>query len=215
LLGPRRPGSIEIESNPCPADKTQGSARASVPPESSSHATTDAISEVDRLQARLGEGPCLDAVHHPPPNGVVLADDLEGDDVERWPRFAPLAVMAGFRSMLSLSLTATRDGRRAALNLYADHPDAFDAAAITTGGLFAGHAGALLYGAEHVEYLNVALESRDVIGQAKGVLMERFGIDRNEAFDMLVKSSQDTNLKLTAVAAWLVDETEQKHAGDR
>ncbi|MDD7939177.1 ANTAR domain-containing protein [Actinomycetospora lutea] len=175
-----------------------------------SHATTAAIDELDLLQSRLGEGPCLEAADRPPENGVMLARDLGGDDAQRWPHFAPRAVQAGFRSVLSVSLSGPKDGTRAALNLYAAAADAFDASAVVTAGLFAGQAAALLYGADHVHDLGVALESRDVIGQAKGILMERFAVDGAEAFAMLVRSSQDTNMKLNDVARWLVDETERR-----
>ncbi|GAA4916433.1 ANTAR domain-containing protein [Actinomycetospora succinea] len=172
-----------------------------------SHATTGAVDELDLLQNELDEGPCVEAAERPPENGVMLARDLAGDDAARWPRFAPRAVEAGFRSMLSVSLTGPRDGTRAALNLYAATPDAFDSTAIVTAGLFASHASALLYGADHAHDLGVALATRDVIGQAKGILMERFALDGDEAFALLVKSSQDTNVKLNDVARWLVDET--------
>jgi len=82
-------------------------------------------------------------------------------------------------------------------------PGAFDTAAQATAGLFAAQAAIALYGARHAEGLGQALKTRDVIGQAKGILMERFGVDPDEAFQMLVHSSQDTNLKLTAVAEWV------------
>jgi hypothetical protein len=176
----------------------------------STHATTAAIDELDQLQNRLGEGPCIDAADHPPENGTMLTRDLAGADGERWPRFAPRAVEAGFRSMLSVSLTGPPTGRRTALNLYSDVPDAFDDTAVVTAGLFAHQAGALLYGADHAHDLGVALASRDVIGQAKGILIERFAVDTDEAFAMLVRSSQDTNMKLFDVARWLVEETSQR-----
>ncbi|PVZ13054.1 GAF and ANTAR domain-containing protein [Actinomycetospora cinnamomea] len=176
----------------------------------SSHATTEAVQELDQLQGRLGEGPCLDAAEQPPDDGMLLVRDLGGDDASRWPRFAPRAVAAGFRSMLSVALIGNVGGRRSALNLYSGRPDAFDAHARLTAGLFAGHAGALLHGADHAHDLGIALASRDVIGQAKGILMERFCLDGDEAFAMMVKSSQDTNMKLADVARWLVGEAERR-----
>jgi AmiR/NasT family two-component response regulator len=72
--------------------------------------------------------------------------------------------------------------------------------------LFASHA-ALAFGrARQTEQLHRALASRDVIGQAKGILMERFCIDSVAAFAMLVKASQDTNVKIADVARFLVGE---------
>jgi AmiR/NasT family two-component response regulator len=64
----------------------------------------------------------------------------------------------------------------------------------------------LLHGADHAARLGHALETRDVIGQAKGILMERFTVDDEEAFRLLVTSSQDTNMKLVDVARWLTGE---------
>jgi AmiR/NasT family two-component response regulator len=75
-------------------------------------------------------------------------------------------------------------------------------------GLFGIQAALLLYGADTATHLHRAIDSRDLIGQAKGVLRERFKVDDEGAFQMLVKSSQDTNMKLTAVARWLLDDTD-------
>jgi hypothetical protein len=107
--------------------------------------------------------------------------------------------------MLSTQL-ATNGSMRAALNLYATEPAVFDLPARVTAGLFAVQASMLLHGSEQAVHLSRAVDSRDVIGQAKGILMERFGVEEAEAFEMLVESSQSTNLKLVDVARWLVAE---------
>jgi ANTAR domain-containing protein len=140
--------------------------------------TADPIGELDELQNRLNEGPCVTAAEDPPISGVILADDLAGEDADRWPQYAKAAVEAGYRSMCSTQLSSGSQGLRAALNLYSTVPRAFD--------------------------------SRDVIGQAEGILMERFGVDGSEAFQMLVRSSQETNLKLVKVAAWIRDDLDQR-----
>jgi hypothetical protein len=114
-------------------------------------------------------------------------------------------VEAGYRALMSTQLTSGA-GLRAALNLYSATPDAYDDNARTMAGLFGVQASLLLYGAETAAHLQRAVDSRDLIEQAKGILMERFKVDGEDAFKMLVKSSQDTNLKLTAVAAWLTRE---------
>ncbi|PVY97273.1 ANTAR domain-containing protein [Actinomycetospora cinnamomea] len=173
--------------------------------------TSRGISELDRLQGELHEGPCITALEEPADDGVVLVEDLAGDDAERWPRFAPAAVDAGFRSMLSIQL-ATGGQLRAALNLYAAQPRVFDGEARVTAGLFALQAAMLLHGSEQAAHLGRAVDSRDVIGQAKGILMERFGVDETEAFQMLVESSQSTNIKLVDVARWLAGEANRRHA---
>lgn len=176
----------------------------------SSHATDGTISALDQCQSELNEGPCITAADEPPESGMILADDLAGADGERWPRFAPHAVEAGYRSMLSTHLATRPGGPRSALNLYAVEPHAFGPEAFSTAGVFALQAAALLYGADEAHMLEKALNSRDVIGRAKGILMERFTVGDAEAFQMLVSSSQETNIKLTAVADWLCTEAEQR-----
>ncbi|MEJ2863659.1 GAF and ANTAR domain-containing protein [Actinomycetospora flava] len=178
----------------------------------SSHATDAGIYELDQLQSELGQGPCITAADDPPVAGVVTANDLAGADADRWPLFAPRCVEAGFRSLMSVQLSL-QGRRRSALNLYSHEVDVFDASAELTGGLFGIQAATLLHGAEHAADLGKALESRDVIGQAKGILMERFTVDDDEAFQMLVNSSQDTNMKLVDVAHWLVEEARTRRTG--
>ncbi|WP_433787593.1 GAF and ANTAR domain-containing protein [Actinomycetospora sp. CA-101289] len=171
--------------------------------------TSRDISELDRLQGELHEGPCITALEEPADDGVVMAEDLAGPDAERWPRFAPAAVDSGYRSMLSIQL-ASGGRMRAALNLYAPEPHVFDRDARVTAGLFGVQAAVLLHGSEQAEHLGKAVDSRDVIGQAKGILMERFGVDESEAFRLLVESSQSTNLKLVDVARWLANEANRR-----
>ncbi|GAA4852949.1 GAF and ANTAR domain-containing protein [Actinomycetospora corticicola] len=172
------------------------------------------ISTLDQLQTELHEGPCITAIDDPPADGTVLANDLGGADAARWPRFAPRAVEAGFRSILSIQLTADQH-MRAALNLYATDPGVFDEESRQVAGLFGVQAAMLLYGSRQATFLQRAVDSRDVIGQAKGILMERFTVDDDEAFQMLVRSSQDTNLKLIEVAEWLRAEAveRRRHRG--
>jgi hypothetical protein len=171
--------------------------------------THAAISKLDAAQSELGEGPCLQALRDPDADGVVAAQDLAGADAQRWPRFAPRVVEAGFRGMLSTQLLS-EGGLRVALNLYAAEPDVFDLEARRTAGLFAVQAGVLLYGSTQVGHLQRAVDHRDVIGQAKGILMERFGVDADGAFQMLVNSSQNTNIKLFDVATWLTGQADER-----
>lgn len=166
--------------------------------------SNDSILELDRLQVQLGQGPCLRALTDPPLGGVVVVEDLFGADAYRWPLFAAQAKAYRYRSMCSTQLSAD-GGPHAALNLYSHEAAAFDPYAQTVAGLFGVQVALLLYGAEHAANLGVALGSRDLIGQAKGILMERFDVDGDHAFQMLVRSSQETNMKLVEVARWLVD----------
>ncbi|MBC3191950.1 GAF and ANTAR domain-containing protein [Pseudonocardia sp. C8] len=181
----------------------------------SRYPTTDSVRRLDVLQSELREGPCITAAEQPPEDGVVYAADMAADDGhQRWPQFAPRVVEHGFRSMLSTQLAFER-GVPTALNLYSREPDAFDDAARTLAGLFGLQAAVLLYGARHAANLNLALESRDVIGQAKGILQERFDVDDDQAFHMLVRTSQDTNMRLAEVARWLVEHRTETRADER
>lgn len=166
--------------------------------------TGDDVRLLNELQTRLREGPCFTAVDDPPEDGVVVAQDLARDP--RWPRFAPRAVAHGYRALLSTELSL-RGTRRVGMTLYADRPEVFDDTARTLAGLSAVQAALVVGGADRAAHLQHAVESRDLIGQAKGILMERFAITADRAFDMLVRASQDTNLKLVDVARLLTEGT--------
>ena len=169
------------------------------------HPTTETIRKLDEIQSELHQGPCITALEDPPSNGTVVAEDLAGEDAQRWPEFAPRAVEAGYLGLMSTQLSVD-GGIHAALNLYSATPHAFDDEARTLAGLFGIQASMLLYGADTAAQLQRAVDSRDMIGQAKGILRERFKVDDEGAFQMLVKSSQETNMKLTAVAQWLTED---------
>jgi hypothetical protein len=178
----------------------------------SAYATSEDVLALDELQARLHQGPCISAMERSSSSAVVLARDLSGPDQDRWPAFAPRAARLGYRSLMSLQLSGA-PGRHSALNLYARRPDAFDEEALTTAGLFSFQAGILLHGVSGAENLRRALPTRDVIGQAKGVLTERFRLGDNDAFQMLVEASQSTNTKLVVVARWLLDDARRTVTG--
>ena len=169
--------------------------------------------ELDALQLRGNEGPCIDAIAGSSP---CYADDLARDP--RWPSFGPAAAAAGVRSLLSLRLSA--DGTLGALNLYARYPSAFGAVDRARGLVVAGLAGIALSLAraneEHArlaENLRQALMSREVVGQAQGILMERERITAEQAFDILRRASQHLNVKLRQVAQDLVDTGERPETG--
>jgi hypothetical protein len=167
--------------------------------------TNDDVRKLDDTQARLHQGPCITAIECPSDDGVVLAQDLtRPPDSDRWPHFALQAVAQGYQSILSTQLSPD-GGTRAALNLYSRAANTFDESARTMAGLFGLQAALLLYGANHARHLGQALESRDLIGQAKGILMERYRVNSEHAFRMLVSSSQNTNIKLVDVARWLTE----------
>jgi GAF domain-containing protein len=162
-------------------------------------ATSDLPREVDRLQTRLGEGPCLDAVFE---EEIVRVDDVSGEG--RWPRFAAEAAGLGAGSMMCFRLFVSGD-RLGALNVYARPADAFDEEAREIGQMFASHAAVALAGAEHESNLRIGMGNRDLIGQAKGILMERHRLTAEQAFGVLARASQELNRKLLDIARELAD----------
>lgn len=145
------------------------------------------------LQNTLGEGPCLDAVLT---GTQIRVADVRADP--RWPRYSPAAAALGVVGALSTPMEL-RDHTTGCLAVMSNS-GAFDDEAVSLARIFAVHAGIALSGALRQESLNAALTSRGVIGQAKGILMERFKVTEGEAFAALVKISADKNVKLRAVA---------------
>jgi transcriptional regulator with GAF, ATPase, and Fis domain len=160
----------------------------------SAAATGDLARNFDALQDEIGEGPCMDALWN---QETVRVDDLAGDP--RWPVLGPRAGAQGIGSMLCLQLFAYRD-TLGALDLVAYEKSAFTDESEHIGLLLASHAAIAVAGAQQLDHSAIALASRDIIGQAKGILMERFKITAAQAFEVLAKVSQDTNRKVHAVA---------------
>jgi len=168
--------------------------------------------EIDQLQYTAREGPCLDAISKEP---TVYAEDLAED--QRWPVFGPQAAALGMRSLLSCRLSS--NGTRGALNLYAALPRAYGAIDRTKALIFAAHAGIALGAAEaredaalaldagihRIDELIGALGTRETIGQAEGILIERERITADQAFQVLRRSSQNLNVKLREVAQYVVE----------
>jgi len=164
-----------------------------------SRAATDPLAErMDAIQTELGQGPCLDAVWE---QESVHIPDMAAES--RWPRFTAAAAEAGIGAMLCFQLFVA-DGRLGALNLYASPAGAFDEEARFTGLIFATHAAVAITGARQEETLSTALANRDIIGQAKGIVMERFHLDATRAFALLARLSQTENIKLRDIATKLV-----------
>jgi hypothetical protein len=163
------------------------------------------IVEIDALQRETDEGPCLDALAT---GTAVYARDLIDD--ARYPRYGPRAAAAGMRSVLAFPLQL--EDTRGALNLYARLPDAYGATDRAKGAILTALAAVAVGSAverhddeERLANLQNALQTRDIIGQAKGILMERERITAEQAFDMLRRASQHLNEKLRDVAQGIVD----------
>ncbi|MGK2869876.1 MAG: GAF and ANTAR domain-containing protein [Mycobacterium sp.] len=165
--------------------------------------TNPIVAELDKLQSSLNEGPCLSALreHH-----TVQIDDMATET--RWPRFASAAAERGVCRMLSFQLFVT-DDNLGALNLFGDRSSAaFDEESRLIGGVLAQHASIAVIGAATEAQFDTALASRDVIGQAKGLLMHRENLTGLQAFALLVRTSQNANIKLVEIARWVVDQHE-------
>jgi len=175
-------------------------------------ATTDsAASAVDQAQYDADEGPSLDAVDAP----VVYAQSFPDS---RWPTLASRPVDQGAQSAVSYRLAAASvatAGTKGSLNTYGTEPDAFSDEAQQIGLILAAHASVAAGAVRErdalqnlAQNLNKALLSRDVIGQAKGILMERLNLSPEDAFDVLRRSSNRLNEKLHAVALRLAEPAE-------
>jgi GAF domain-containing protein len=161
--------------------------------------TSDLMFKLDELQMTTGEGPCLQAARE---EIVVRVDDFR--DEPRFPNYAPEVVRLGVLSALSFKLY-TADGTAGALNLFGFEPKLWNSEAETIGIVLAAHAAAAILASREGDQLQSALSTRDRIGQAKGIIMERFKIDDLQAFAMLRQLSQDTNTKLFDVAQRVID----------
>lgn len=164
-------------------------------------ATSGAVpQELDSLQHAQGSGPCLTAARK---QIVVRVHDVATET--RWPGFHEAAVHAGVASMLCLPLHVD-DRTMGTLSLYSEQPGAFrDGDAEPAARLLAAVAAVALAEARRTANLARALESRDLIGQAKGILMRGQGVTADEAFQLLTERSQTTNTKLVVVAAQVVE----------
>ncbi len=172
-------------------------------------ASDDVPRKVDAIQYEVAEGPCLDAIRD---HQVFETGDLGHE--RRWPHFATRAQReTGITSMLCFRLFVAGD-TLGALNLYSKASEAFGEESRTVGLVFAAHAAVALSSAVHGEQMEEALESRDLIGQAKGMLMAREGVSAEQAFDMLRRASQRLNVKLRDVAQSMVDSSTSPAGGD-
>lgn len=163
-------------------------------------ATDDMARVADHLQYELGEGPCLDAVWH---QQVVLSRSLEHD--ERWPAWGPRVVEeTSAQSIMSFRLFTNRE-RLGALNLYSRTPDAFDDSALDEGFAVAAHISIAVSASQEVDHLAQGLTSRTVIGQATGILMERYDLDSVRAFSVLTRMSSQGNVKLRKLSEEIVE----------
>lgn len=151
------------------------------------------------IENRCGEGPDVDGATT---DGVVRVDDLEHDP--RWSAFRAAAIAeTPIRSLMAFKLSAGR-AMLGVLHLYADDPHSFDSSVDEIGAAFATHAALAWDHACREQHFRSALSSRDAIGQAKGMIMERYRVDADAAFAMLTKMSQNSNTRIVDIARELI-----------
>ena len=164
-------------------------------------AVGDLARQCDSVQQQLVQGPCLDAAAGT--DTVVWVDDMATET--RWPEFAHDAASLGIAAMVCFTLYVSGDGSFGALNVHSTTPNSFDARARSLGELFAAHAAVEMASVYENDQIRTALTTRDTIGQAKGMLMQRYAIDDSQAFQLLARMSQERNIKLAVIAQHVID----------
>jgi len=158
-------------------------------------ASTELARAVDRLQDELDEGPCYDAARG---HESLLIGRLDRE--ARWPNFAPRAHRdTGVTSVMSVRMFV-REDTVGAMNIYSTKPNAFDEGSLAVASVFATHAAVAYSHAQEEHQLRRRADSRDLIGQAKGILMSQRHITSDAAFTLLTVASQRLNMKVTSVA---------------
>jgi GAF domain-containing protein len=157
--------------------------------------TSPEVTRAHLLQVEFDEGPCLAASEIP--TMIFRVDDTTTD--MRWPRWSAKVADMGFRSILAAPL-ATMTRRYGSLNMYARRPNAFDEGDEEIAMILARHASVALATSHKIEGLQNAVAARNSVGIAIGVLMARYDIESDRAFEVLRRYSQDHNVKLRTVA---------------
>jgi GAF domain-containing protein len=170
--------------------------------------TSDILMGIDAAQYELREGPCyeaaVDVAHR-------VSPDLEHD--ERYPNYGPVAVAAGIRAQAGIRLFDTPRQAQGALNLYSSECGSF-AGDQALAELFSHQAATAIRYASEVSDLREAMLTRQLIGQAVGIIMERYELPDARAFAFLTRLSNERNVKLRLIAQELVAASEQRHDDD-
>lgn len=161
-------------------------------------ASSSTAQSVDDLQYRLEQGPILETVTS---SEVCRSNDVASD--LRWPAWGMGAAAIGIRSLVSVQLTASRH-TLGAMTFYAHRRNAWDEQGYDLALLFATHAAQALDAAQVITGLRAALGSRHQIGVAQGILMQRHGLTLQQSFGVLQRFSNESNTKLSDVAADIV-----------
>ncbi|MFL6159052.1 MAG: GAF and ANTAR domain-containing protein [Marmoricola sp.] len=165
-------------------------------------ATSDLPRQLDDLQFEFGEGPCFDAMLEGTED-LQVSNDIRHD--QRWPQYVPRAVQLGLKAQLGIRLFHN-DQVYGALNLYSTENDTIPEETVDGVQVFAAHAAAVLGRVVLEKNLRAAMATRTVIGVATGLIMGKYGVTQEQAFQYMTRLSQDTNTKLRVVAEQIVQE---------
>lgn len=170
--------------------------------------TDPVVADVYDLQLTSQTGPLVTALQE---KTTVLIRDTTTDD--RWPEWAAKVAALGVRSVLDVPLVTGGGAHQTVgvLGLYSPDADAFDADDEAIAHILARHASVAVASARHEETMAQAVDARKLVGQAMGILMERFDVDGDRAFAILKRYSQDNNTKLRDVAQHLIDTRKLPH----
>lgn len=161
--------------------------------------TSDDVDKAHALQIDCDEGPCLEAIRGG--DAVHMTGDAPNDP--RWPHWGPLVAQLGYRSVLSIRLE-TPDRVFGSLNAYSADADDFTDSDVEVMQYLGAHASAAISASQRTDGLGAALESRNLIGQAQGVLMVVYDLDSEGAFQYMRRLSMDDNTKLREVAGQII-----------
>jgi len=161
--------------------------------------TDPTVAEIYHFQMAGADGPLVECMRD---RTTVAVTDTVHD--QRWPEWAKKVLELGVRSVLDVPLWTGSSGV-GVLGLYSLEPDAFGPDEVAIAHILARHAAVAVATARREENLKVAVDARKLVGQAMGILMERYDLDADRAFEVLRRYSQDTNIKLREVAQDLID----------
>lgn len=171
-------------------------------------ATDDLARASDRAQGELGEGPCFDATVGR--EYVYRVQDMS-EVQERWPRYSLRARELGVGSMMGFLLYTSGRDNLGALDMYSSRPNAFAKRSEHVGWVLASHGAVALSSARHAEHMELALSSSRTIGEAIGIVMARFKVTEQEAFDRISRASNNLNTKLRDLAQTITETGEIPH----
>lgn len=165
---------------------------------STAAATSHRVEVSDQIQREKADGPCFAATQT---SELFRVDDTTLETP--WPEWAHEVAKLGIRSALGVPLR-THDRNYGALNLYSNEASAFNDDDVAVAAIFARHAALAVDAATKEETLEQAIDARKLIGQAQGIIMERYDLDADAAFDTMLRFSQHNNVKLRHVAERIV-----------